>query len=98
MTPETTPALVEAAAERWPGAEALVDGGVRLSFAALADAVSESAGAAVAAGLRKGDRAAIWAPNVWEWVVAALGLQRAGAVLVPLNTRYKGDEAAYVLN
>jgi len=98
LTPETTPALVEAAAERWPGAEALVDGGVRLSFAALADAVSESAGAAVAAGLRKGDRAAIWAPNVWEWVVAALGLQRAGAVLVPLNTRYKGDEAAYVLN
>jgi acyl-CoA synthetase (AMP-forming)/AMP-acid ligase II len=34
---------------------------------------------------------------VWEWVVAALGLQSAGGVLVPLNTRFKGREAAYIL-
>jgi hypothetical protein len=33
---------------------------------------------------------AIWSPNVWEWVVAVLGLQSAGGVLVPINTRYKG--------
>jgi HIP---CoA ligase len=40
---------------------------------------------------------AIWAPNIAEWVVALFGLHRAGAVLVPLNTRYKGTEAAYIL-
>ena len=44
-----------------------------------------------------GDRVAIWAPNSWEWIVAALGALGAGAWLVPVNTRFKGDEAAYVL-
>ena len=50
------------------------------------------------AGVRPGDRVAVWAPNSWEWIVAALGGARAGAWLVPLNTRFKGDEAAYVLD
>ena len=54
-------------------------------------------GAAMAGGIRPGDRAAIWAPNCGEWVIAALGLLSAGAVLVPLNTRFKGEEAAYIL-
>ena len=53
--------------------------------------------AAIAAGIEPGDRAAIWAPNMHEWIVAALGILGAGGVLVPLNTRFKGAEAAYVL-
>jgi acyl-CoA synthetase (AMP-forming)/AMP-acid ligase II len=40
---------------------------------------------------------AIWAPNSVEWVIAALGLVSAGASLVPLNTRYKGEEAGWVI-
>jgi HIP---CoA ligase len=98
VTSATTPELVQEAAQRWPDAEALVDGDIRLTFAGLEEAVSSSARAAIGAGLRKGDRAAIWAPNTWEWVITLLGLQQAGAVIVPLNTRYKGEEAAYVLN
>ena len=47
--------------------------------------------------VQAGDRVAIWAPNCWEWVVALLGLQSAGAVLVPLNTRYKALEAVDIL-
>ena len=39
----------------------------------------------------------MWAPNCAEWMLAALGLLRAGAVLVPLNTRFKGGEAAYII-
>jgi acyl-CoA synthetase (AMP-forming)/AMP-acid ligase II len=39
----------------------------------------------------------VWAPNVHQWIVAALGLYAAGGVLVPLNTRFKGAEAAHVL-
>jgi acyl-CoA synthetase (AMP-forming)/AMP-acid ligase II len=93
----TTTALVRAAAERWPEAEALVDAETRLTFAALAAEVDRAARAAMAAGVGTGDRVAIWAPNMWEWVIAALGVHGAGGVLVPLNTRYKGDEAAYVL-
>ena len=51
----------------------------------------------MAAGIHPGDRVAMWAPNMAEWIVAALGLVGAGAALVPLNTRFKGPEAAYVL-
>jgi acyl-CoA synthetase (AMP-forming)/AMP-acid ligase II len=94
----STPALVRSAADRFGTAEALVDGDVRLTFDDLAAAVVDAARAFVAAGLEPGDRVAIWSPNVWEWVVAVLGLQSAGGVLVPINTRYKGAEAAYLLD
>ena len=93
------PGLVQARAQDFTDEEALVDdaGTVRLSFAALADRMLASTRAAIAAGLEPGDRAAIWAPNLHEWIVAALGILGAGGVVVPLNTRFKGTEAAYVL-
>jgi acyl-CoA synthetase (AMP-forming)/AMP-acid ligase II len=91
------PALARAAAASHGDAEAVVDGDVRLSFRALADAADEAGRAFVAAGIEPGDRVAIWSPNIAEWVVALLGLQSAGAVVVPLNTRYKGGEAAFIL-
>jgi len=89
--------LVAAAAARWGDAEALVDGPVRLSFTDLAAAAEESVRAVMASGLAPGERAAIWAPNIAEWVVAALGVLGAGGVLVPLNTRFKGREAADII-
>ena len=51
----------------------------------------------IASGVAPGDRVRVWAPNSHQFVVAALGAVSAGAVLVPINTRYKGDEAAWVL-
>jgi acyl-CoA synthetase (AMP-forming)/AMP-acid ligase II len=93
----TIPRALRRAAERFGTALALDDEGVRFSFVELAAAGEGAARAFIAAGLRPGDRAAIWAPNLWEWVVAALGLQSAGGVLVPLNTRYKAAEAGYIL-
>ncbi len=94
----TLPALVEAAAAAYGDREAIVDGDTRLRFAELAGHIDGFARAVVAAGVEPGDRVAIWAPNGWRWIVAALGAVRAGAVLIPLNTRYKGAEAAYILN
>ena len=93
----TTPRLVRAAAERFGDAAAIEDGGRTLSFTELAAEVERAAAAFIASGIEPGDSVAIWAPNIWEWVVAALGLQSAGAALVPLNTRYKGKEAAWIL-
>ncbi len=93
----TIPRMVRLAAERYSDLEAVVDGDVRLTFAQLGEAVEVSTRAAMAAGIEPGDRVAIWAPNIYEWIVAALGLLSAGAVLVPLNTRFKGHEAAYIL-
>jgi acyl-CoA synthetase (AMP-forming)/AMP-acid ligase II len=95
--PETVPEVVHRAAARWPDDEAVVDRDTRLTFAQLDAAVREAARAFVATGLQPGDRASVWAPNIHRWIVAALGLYAAGGVLVPLNTRFKGTEAAHVL-
>jgi len=93
----TIPRLVQAAGARFGDRSALEEGDARYSFAGLADAALLAARAFMAAGVGRGDRVAIWAPNIHEWVIAAIGLQTAGAALVPLNTRLKGVEAAYIL-
>ena len=92
------PALAQWAAARYGDAEAVVDGETRLTFRELAALARQATRAAMAQGIRPGDRVAIWAPNSWEWIVAALGALGAGGWLVPVNTRFKGDEAAYVLD
>jgi acyl-CoA synthetase (AMP-forming)/AMP-acid ligase II len=94
---QTIPRLVQAAAAHFGNRHVIEDDAVTLSFTGLADASLRAARAFCAAGLERGDRVAIWAPNIYEWVVAAIGLQSAGAVLVPLNTRLKGAEAGYIL-
>ena len=97
----TIPAMLRDVTAAHPDQEAVVDSSanptVRLTYAEVKERVDEIAAAVVAAGVEPGDRVAIWAPNCWEWIVALLGLQSAGAVLVPLNTRYKGAEAADIL-
>ena len=94
----TIGALVADAAARFGGTEALVDGEVRMSFAELRDRVDQMAAALNAWGLASGDRVGVWGPNWWEWAVAALGVHAAGGVVVPVNTRFKGDETAFVLD
>lgn len=91
------PGLVRSAAARFADREAVVEGRTRVSYAELGARVERAAAACMANGVRAGDRVAIWAPNTLDWIVSALGAVSAGAVLVPLNTRFKGAEAAYVL-
>ncbi|MGH4029686.1 FadD3 family acyl-CoA ligase [Actinomycetota bacterium Odt1-20B] len=91
------PGLVRAAAERYGEREAVVEGRTRITYAELGERVDRAAAACLANGVEAGDRVAVWAPNTLDWIVSALGAVTAGAVLVPLNTRFKGAEAAYVL-
>ncbi|GGT00184.1 MULTISPECIES: FadD3 family acyl-CoA ligase [Streptomyces] len=94
----TVAGLVRDAAARHADREAVADGRTRLTYRALGERVERAAAAAIAAGIRPGDRVAVWAPNTPDWITCALGAVSAGAVLVPLNTRFKGAEAAYVLD
>ena len=92
----TIPQVVRAAAE-FGDREALVDGDRRWTFSELVREIERCARSFVALGLRPHDRVAVWAPNSPEWMFAALGAQMVGGVLVPINTRFKGAEAAYVI-
>jgi HIP---CoA ligase len=93
----TVPGLVRSAAERFGDREAVVDGEVRMTFSGLAAAVDQASRALMSVGVKRGDRVALWAPNCWEWIVAALGTLGAGGVVVPINTRFKGREAGFIL-
>ena len=96
--PATGPAALTLAARRFGTDVALEEDGRRWSYLELEAAVRRAAAAFVAAGLRHTDRVAIWAPNMGRWIVAALGAQSVGGIIVPLNTRLKGREAGYILN
>lgn len=68
------------------------------SFAEL-DAASDRLAAAIgAAGIGKGERVALYCPNVVEFLIAYLGIVKAGAVVVPINLLIQVDEIAYVLH
>jgi len=95
--PDNFPALVDRASREFAATEAISDGDVSLNFSELGQQIRQAAAALVASGVERDDRVAVWAPNSWEWVVAAMAVFRAGAVLVPVNTRFKGREAAFVL-
>ena len=89
--------MVLSAADRFGHAEAVVDGPLRLTFVQVVDRIRCAAGAFAELGVVKGDRIAIWAPNSAEWIIAAFGLLAAGGVLVPINTRFKADEAGDII-
>jgi len=96
--PATIPAQLAASAQAFGDAPFLAgEDGQRFSFRETEALAERAARAFLAAGLEAGDRVAIWAPNGVIWVIACLGLQLAGGILVPLNTRFKGEEAAYIL-
>ncbi len=98
MNDKTLPQIVQRAAQQFGSKIAIEDGELQFSYAELEAARLQAARAFLALGIDKGDRIAIWAPNMYEWIIASVGLQTLGAVLVPLNTRLKGAEAAFILN
>ena len=90
---------MEMVARDYPDNDALVyhDLGLRLSYRAFNEQCRRAAKAFYALGVRKGEKVAVWAPNVPEWAIAAFGCAKLGAVLVTVNTNYKIFELEYLL-
>jgi len=84
-------------ARRFPDRAALVGMGTTVSFAELDRAADEVAHGLRALGVARGDQVALWLTNCPEWVVCWMACTRLGAVLVPINTRFKPDEVEYIL-
>src|SRR5512139_3405763 len=93
----TIPRLLAMRAERDANVPAIVDVDRTLTYGELAAEVRRAAKGLLALGVQPKECVALWAPNLWEWIVAALAVHSVGGVLVPINTRYKGIEAAYLL-
>jgi len=96
--PRTTiGAQVDAVAARHADRPALLDGALRWTYRDLAREVDAAAKAMMACGVAPGDRVALWMTNRPEFVAVFLGAIKAGAIAVPLNTRYRVDDLGYVL-
>lgn len=88
----TLPAFLAEAAARYGAAPAVEDGARVLTYRGLHAAARRAARALIAAGVGPGERVMLWAPNSAEWIVAAFGIAAAGAVMIPVSTRFKGAE------
>ncbi|MFF7734479.1 FadD3 family acyl-CoA ligase [Streptomyces sp. NPDC007984] len=93
----SVPNVVRVAARRFGDAPALVDDDLRLTFRELEKGMMQAVRSALALGIGPGDRVGLCAPNSAAWILAALGIQGAGGVVVPLNTRFKAAEISYIL-
>jgi long-chain acyl-CoA synthetase len=71
--------------------------GRSLTYAELLDAAARTSGGLHDLGVRRGDRVGIRLPNGADWVVAYFGVQLAGAVAVPINTRLTETEVDYIV-
>lgn len=97
-TPLTIPALLDAAAARWPGAPCLAGPAGTATFAELHQRVAGLASGLAGLGVRQGDRVGVLLPSHPAYVETWLALARLGAVLVPVNTGFRAAEIGQLLD
>ncbi len=86
-------------AEKYPDNDALVSlhQGLRYTYREMQAEVNRAAKGFIALGLKKGDRLAIWATNIAEWVITQVATAKAGIILVNINPAYRTHELEYAL-
>ena len=105
---EITPSLIEQTiganfektVEEYGDNEALVEvaSARRWTYRELNEDVDALAKGLMAAGVNKGDRVGIWAPNCAEWTITQVATAKIGAILVNINPSYRTHEFSYAVN
>jgi len=89
--------LVDVAARRFETKEALCYEGNRWTFGQLKEEVDRVASGLLQLGIRSGEKVALWMPNRPEWIHSLFAVAKIGAVLVPINTRFRTNDLEYVV-
>ncbi|HSL61939.1 MAG TPA: AMP-binding protein [Desulfotignum sp.] len=84
-------------ADKYPDKTAVIYLGERFSYRRLQDLSERFAGGLQALGVEKGDKVLLYIPNCIQWIIAFLGIQKAGAVMVPVSPIYTSHEIAYMI-
>ena len=82
----------------YPGREAVVDGGLRLTYAQFFERADRWSAALQKLGVGQGDRVAYIAPNTHAQLESFYAVPQIGAVLVPINYRLSAGEFEYIIN
>ena len=90
--------LIETA-EKLPDNDALIhtDIGMRYTYGLFLWETERAARGLIGMGVQKGDRVALWAPNIPEWFIAQMAVARAGGLLVPIDPGVEREDLAYIL-
>ena len=91
--------LVDTVAEQFGGNDAVIyhEKGIRHSYAEFRDICNDVAKGFMALGVEKGEKVAVWANNVPEWLYCQFSTGKMGAILVTVNTNYKSFELEYLM-
>jgi len=90
--------FLDGAAGRNPDRIFVEMSGQKLTYRQFQDDVLRAAGMFQSMGVHQGDRVCLFMPNCVEYLYCWFGLALLGAIGVPINTAYKRDESAYILN
>nr|WP_238782902.1 non-ribosomal peptide synthetase [Streptomyces monomycini] len=93
----TVPAVFEEVAARHPDAPAVVSGALTLTYRELDARANRYAHHLHAQGVGPGDRVAVLLPRTAELVTVLLGIAKAGAVSVPVDTGYPAERVRHLL-
>jgi len=89
--------ILSQTAQAFPDSEAIILANKQITYQQLDRMVDHFARGLISLGVAKGDKVGLWMPNYPEWVIGYFAIARVGAVVVPLNTRYKTQEVQYIL-
>jgi fatty-acyl-CoA synthase len=89
--------MLDRTTERFGTWEAWCFGAQRQSFHALRASVEQAARGLMACGIQPGDKVALWLTNRPEWLHILYAIAKIGAILVPINTRFRTHDLAYIL-
>ncbi len=90
--------LLDKASERWPDREAIVFKKETISYREYKVKVDQFAKALLYIAIKKGDKVSILLSNRPEWSISEYAVDKIGAIVVPINTRYKTHELEYILH
>ena len=83
--------------EKYPNRPAIIYLGETFTYARLKDLSERFGGALESMGVKKGDRVIIYISNCVQWLIAFLGIQKIGAVIVPVSPIYTSFELEYMI-
>ncbi len=89
--------VLDESARKFPDRPAVLYGDRTIPYRELAQEVDRLAAGLVRLGVQPGDKVAIWMSNIPEWIAAYFAIAKIGAVVVPMNTRYRTHEVEYIL-
>ncbi|MBN1106484.1 MAG: AMP-binding protein, partial [Deltaproteobacteria bacterium] len=96
--PKNIPQMLEETVGKYPDRVGFIDGDRRLTFREFDGLVDRIAAGLASHGVKQGDHVAILLGIQLEFPLSFFALMKLGAVVVPLNTRFKGEELAYEIN